>query len=69
MVAGLMMSPCPAPRENDIRAVMNPAPAITSALSRALLLVLILPIAGAFVIAACLSAGPSEAFKAMFRRK
>jgi hypothetical protein len=48
---------------------MNPAPVITSALSRVLLLILFTPIAVAFLIAACLSAGPSEVFKALTGRK
>jgi hypothetical protein len=48
---------------------MNPAPVIKSVLSRTLLLILIAPIAVGFLIAACLSAGPTEVFKALTRRK
>ncbi len=48
---------------------MNPGAAIKSALSRMLLLVLIFPLALGFIIAACLSGGPTEVFKALTRRK
>jgi hypothetical protein len=48
---------------------MNPASATRSLLSRILLLILIMPLALGFIIAACLAAGPTEVFKALTGRK
>jgi hypothetical protein len=48
---------------------MKPGPPEKSLLSNPLLAVAILPLAVGFIIAASLSAGPSEVFKALTGRK